>query len=113
MDGVHSLCLLVSPLAIVARELLICEGVEAVDGVGFSLLVVVAKDAGGHLLVSVVGFPIEAVCPNVRGTADVLCPYGDVVFVGEEKEFSKLRHHGWRSLREVGEHPHNGVIVLV
>ena len=54
MDGVHNLCLPVSPLGVVARELLACEGVEVVDGVGSPLLVVVAEDAGGQLPIGVV-----------------------------------------------------------
>ena len=77
VDGVYGLCLPVSPLGVVAWELLVCEGGETVDGVGSPLLVAVAEDAGGELPVGVVGLPNEAVCPNVRGTADILGPDGD------------------------------------
>ena len=90
-----------------------CEGGETVDGVGSPLLVLVAEDAGGELPVGVVGFPTEAVCPNVRGTTNVLGPDGDVVFVGEEEDLSQLGHHGKRLRREVAENSHHGLIVLV
>ena len=33
MGGVHNLCLPVSSLGVVAWELLVCEGAEAIDGV--------------------------------------------------------------------------------
>ena len=82
VDGV--LCLPVSPLGVVAWELLVCEGGKTVDVVGSPFLVVVADDAGGELLVGAVGFPTEGVCPHVRDTADVLGPDGDVLLVGEE-----------------------------
>ncbi len=80
---------------------------------GSPLLVVVVEDAGGELSVGVIGFPTEAVCPHVRGTADVLDLDGDVVLVDEEEDLSQLGHHGKRSRREVGENSHHGLIVLV
>ena len=104
MDGVYGLCLTVSPLGVVASELIVCEGGETVDGVGTSILVVVAEDAGGERavgVIGVIGLPIEAVCPNVRGNADVLGHDGYVMFVGEEEGLSQLGHHGRRSRREV------------
>ncbi len=65
------------------------------------------------MLVGVVGLSAEAVCPDVRGTADVPGLDEDVVLVGEEEELSQLRHHGWRTGREVGEYPDHGLVVFV
>ncbi len=53
VDGVHTFCLPVSPLGVVARELLICEEDEVVDGVRSPLIVVVAEYAGGQLYIVV------------------------------------------------------------
>ncbi len=35
------------------------------------------------------------------------------MLVGEEEKLSQLRHHGWRTGREVGEYPDHGLVVLV
>jgi hypothetical protein len=47
MESAASICLPVSPLGVVARELLVCEGGETVDGVGSPSLVVIPEDTGG------------------------------------------------------------------
>jgi hypothetical protein len=91
--GVHRLCLPVSLIGVVARELLVLEGGKTVDGVGFPFLVVVAEDAGGQLPVGVVGLSTEAVCPNVCNAANVSCPDGDIMLVGEEEKLPQLGHH--------------------
>ena len=90
VDGVHSFCLSVPPLGVVARELLVREGGEAVYSVGSPYLVVVSEDAGGELPIGVVGLSAESVCLDVRSDADVPGPDGDVVLVGKEEELSQL-----------------------
>ena len=57
---------------------------------GVPYLVVVSEDAGGKLPIGVVGLSAESVCPHVHSVADVSCPDGDVVLVGEEEELSQL-----------------------
>ena len=47
VDGFHCLYLPVPPLGVLARELLVREGGETIDGVGSPYIVVVPEVAGG------------------------------------------------------------------
>jgi hypothetical protein len=94
VDGFRRLGLLVSPLGVVAWELLVREGGEAIDVMGSSDFVVVAEEVGCKLSVGVVGSPTQAVFQNDSDVSNVYVLDGDVVFVGEEEKRSELRHHG-------------------
>jgi hypothetical protein len=103
----------VSPLCVVAGQLLVGVRGEAVDRVGTPLLVGELELPWCQLPIGVVRDAGQVVCPYVCCDPDVLSPDLDVVGVDQEEQFSKLAHHREGLGGEVGEDADEGLVVFV
>ena len=113
MHIVYNLRCAVSPLGVVAGQLLVCVRGEAVDRVETPLLVEVPELPWCQLPVRVVRDAGQVGCPHVCCAPDVLRSDLDVVVVDQEEQLPELAHHCGGLGGEVSEDADDRLVVLV